>query len=600
MKRSKTGNQVAWNASRVPHRGTRWCTFAFGTRLPWLTPWQAFTQRGSHLGTARRCRRPTASRSQPAYSRTRTLVLQARGSEPESTAASGLSERTENTDALPEKRVLVQQWSGTSRRRIETYCDYEGKLSVQRQISGPQVRHGLQFSTEPLQRLLASVFLPTNYPHSVTASYAPYAFWHFLHNTLTACNSVLGTTALLVSAGVVADPSRAASTALTRDPALEHLPTAASASAVTSWILKDGVGHLVRLAFGSRYAHRFDGDLKRLRVLADVLWHLGTGLELVSRSFPDSFIGLASGAYALKGMAHVVFNSTRSTIYRTVATRSNIGDVTAKGDAQSIAAELLGMSIGLSLYRGFAENNLFWTWAIFGIVVAGQMYSRIQSMRVLVLPLLNLQRAVLLVDAYVASRLAAAATASEAIRPIRKQEYVSNVRENGTVKTLLVLSPEEVAQRERFLHWQSHWSTVPQVVPDVRMHWFSESASDVATLLRVFETEAFVVGRCRRQHPAQSKEQVGFVMKTGAGAREALRALIAAIFLVRQPQATERDALLFSRPELTEDFFREAASRGWQLDCVHGVGQRNRLLCNAVEPSDTVRHFIPFDEMPGH
>ncbi|KAF6005045.1 hypothetical protein F1559_004989 [Cyanidiococcus yangmingshanensis] len=475
------------------------------------------------------------------------------------------------------KRVLVQQQTRPHLGRVDIYCEHQGKIYIQQQNRLYSDRSSRKVSVDLLKRLFTSAFLPTNYPHSVTASYAPYAFWHFLHNTLTACNSVLGTTALLVSAGVVADPNRAVLPTAPTSETLNALPTAASAA--TSWILKDGVGHLVRLAFGSRYAHRFDGDLKRLRVLADVLWHLGTGLELVSRSFPAAFIGLASGAYALKGMAHVVFNSTRSTIYRTVATLSNIGDVTAKGDAQSIAAELLGMAIGLVLFQSVAKQSVMTTWAIFSVVVAGQMFSRIRSMRVLVLPILNLQRAVLLVDSYVRERI-------DVLHSMRlhesggwsKARAAAATNGDASDKHPTVLSPEQVAQMEYFLHWRNHWSTVPELALDVRMSWFTDSPTELASLLDVCRAEQFVVGRCLQSgHPRES-QRVGLVMKRGANASDVLRGLIAAIFLVRQPSATVSDALLFASIYETEAFFAEASRCGWQLDVVHGLGNRNLLL----------------------
>jgi hypothetical protein len=539
------------------------------------------------FGRKRECHRCRHSRCSPTGTSFETSSLESRTriknqklfiqAELESPTAATTEKSVASDHSDQTKRVLVQQQAGFRLGLINTYSEKQGKLHIEQENGARSHPDRGEFSFELIKRLLTSAFLPTNYPHSVTASYAPYAFWHFLHNTLTACNGVLGTTALLVSAGVVSDPTRAMMTSASADAAAQTWPAAASAA--TSWILKDGVGHFVRLAFGSRYAHRFDGDLKRLRVLADVLWHLGTGLELVSRSFPQAFIGWASGAYALKGMAHVVFNSTRSTIYRTVAKRSNIGDVTAKGDAQSIAAELLGMAIGLALFQSVARQSLVTTWVIFGLVVGGQMVSRIRSMRVLVLPILNFQRAVLLMDAYVQGRIEARQS------PLPQQHgswtnerSVTAPRKETNGSHFVVLSPEQIAQMECFLHWRNHWSVVPELAPDVPVSWFTNSPADLASLLDSCRMEPFVVGRCQHTHRGWKHQRVGLVMKRGASAKDVLRALAAAIFLVRQPRASVSDALSFASVRETEALFIEAASRGWQLDVVHGLGDHNVIL----------------------
>ena len=417
----------------------------------------------------------------------------------------------------------------------------------------------------PLTWALHRLFLPRNYPHTVADCYAAYAQWHFVHNALTACNAVLATTSLLFAAGLGRTDLSASAPAAT----VASIPV----TAATVWVLKDGVGHLARLLYASRYGHAFDGDLKRFRMLGDVLWHAGTALELLCRLRPDWFLLLASGGNALKGMAHVVFSSTRSTIHRTLATASNIGDVTAKGDAQSIAAELLGIAGGIAVNHAIAEHGTATAWTVFSAVVAMQLVCRYQSMRVLVLPSLNFQRAVLLAGTYVQAVLSGGG--------------------DDAAATAAVPSPTEVAARERVLHWRTLWSPVRGIRPDVPLSAFggeSESfhrgASSLQRICSACRRERFVVGRLspsatRGLFPFGDRPRVGFAMKTDANATDILRALMASLYLLRCPQATESEAVASVAPSRTASFFARCHHLGWSLDVVHGFGHRNGVQCEA-------------------
>eukprot|EP00166_Cyanidium_caldarium_P000924 ctg_1404.g422 len=418
-------------------------------------------------------------------------------------------------------------------------------------------------SARPAHLALHRLFLPRNYPHTVADCYAAYAQWHFVHNALTACNAVLATTSLLFAAGLGRTDLSASAPAAT----VASIPV----TAATLWVLKDGVGHLARLLYASRYGHAFDGDLKRFRMLGDVLWHAGTALELLCRLRPDWFLLLASGGNALKGMAHVVFSSTRSTIHRTLATASNIGDVTAKGDAQSIAAELLGIAGGIAVNHAIAEHGAATAWTAFTAVVAMQLVCRYQSMRVLVLPSLNFQRAVLLADAYVQAVLSGGGGDAEAAVP----------------------SPTEVAARERVLHWRTLWSPVRGIRPDVPLSAFDgesesfhRSASSLQRIWSACRRERFVVGRLSPSitpglFPFGDRPRVGFAMKTDASATDTLRALMASLYLLRCPQATESEAIAAVAPPRTASFFARCHHLGWSLDVVHGFGHRNGVQCEA-------------------
>ncbi|KAJ7972656.1 protein root UVB sensitive 2, chloroplastic-like [Quillaja saponaria] len=112
-----------------------------------------------------------------------------------------------------------------------------------------------------------SKFFPSGYPYSVNEGYLRYTQFRALQHLSSAALSVLSTQSLLFAAGL--------------------RPTPAQATAV-SWILKDGMQHVGKLIC-SNLGARMDSEPKRWRILADVLYDLGTGLEVLSPVMSTSF-----------------------------------------------------------------------------------------------------------------------------------------------------------------------------------------------------------------------------------------------------------------------------------------------------------------------
>ncbi|KAL7617377.1 hypothetical protein Lser_V15G03054 [Lactuca serriola] len=86
-----------------------------------------------------------------------------------------------------------------------------------------------------------------------------------------------------------------------------------------------------------------DVEPKRWRILADVLYDLGTGLEIVSPLCPQLFLQTAGLGNFSKGMAVVVARATRLPIYSSFA----------KGEAISTVFNVLGL--GTSCLQQFVH-----------------------------------------------------------------------------------------------------------------------------------------------------------------------------------------------------------------------------------------------------
>jgi hypothetical protein len=235
--------------------------------------------------------------------------------------------------------------------------------------------HGVFF--QKWGRFLHSAFVP----EGVSQSYYSYVRWRILQRFVNANVHVIGTQSLLMGLrGMQQGRIAAAATAGGGAATL-------GAAAATNWVLKDTLGKVVRMAWASRMGRKFDPDAKRWRFRASLIYALGNGLEVSTYLHPQYFLVLAMLANSCKQMSMLTSSATRNAIYNSfrridnesspspggVAAPSgganggtaaigpsgngrrgsggveNIGDITAKGEAQIAVVDLLGIVSGICL-----------------------------------------------------------------------------------------------------------------------------------------------------------------------------------------------------------------------------------------------------------
>ncbi|KAL4376638.1 hypothetical protein GQ457_02G003880 [Hibiscus cannabinus] len=217
-------------------------------------------------------------------------------------------------------------------------------------------------------------FFPSGYPYSVNEGYLRYTQFRALQHLTSAALSVLSTQSLLFAAGL--------------------RPTPAQATAV-SWILKDGMQHVGKLIC-SNLGARMDSEPKRWRILADVLYDLGTGLEVLSPLCPHLFLEVAGLGNFAKGMAVVAARATRLPIYSSFAKEGNLSDLFAKGEAISTLFNVVGMGVGIQLASTVCSSMQ-------GKMIAGpilsivHVFSVVEEMRAAPVNTLNPQRTAMVV-----------------------------------------------------------------------------------------------------------------------------------------------------------------------------------------------------------
>ena len=199
-------------------------------------------------------------------------------------------------------------------------------------------------------------------PEGVTPSYYKFMRWRILQRFVNANVHVIGTQSLLMGLREIHR---------NRGAVLEG-GAALGAVAATNWVLKDTLGKFVRMIWASKMGRKFDPDAKRWRYRASFIYALGNGLEVSTYLHPQYFLPLAMLANSCKQMSMLTSSATRNALYNSfkgdglmsavngasdnsgnVIRRSgsveNIGDITAKGEAQIAVVDLLGIASGICL-----------------------------------------------------------------------------------------------------------------------------------------------------------------------------------------------------------------------------------------------------------
>ncbi|XP_015868094.2 protein root UVB sensitive 2, chloroplastic isoform X1 [Ziziphus jujuba] len=217
-------------------------------------------------------------------------------------------------------------------------------------------------------------FFPSGYPYSVNEGYLRYTQFRALQHFTSAALSVLSTQSLLFAAGLRPTPAQ---------------------STVVSWILKDGMQHVGKLVC-SNLGARMDSEPKCWRILADILYDLGTGLEVLSPLCPHLFLEMAGLGNFAKGMAVVAARATRLPIYSSFAKEGNLSDLFAKGEAISTLFNVVGMGVGIQLASTICSTTQ-------GKLIVGpflsviHVYSVVEEMRATPINTLNPQRTAMIV-----------------------------------------------------------------------------------------------------------------------------------------------------------------------------------------------------------
>ncbi|XP_027126865.1 protein root UVB sensitive 2, chloroplastic-like isoform X1 [Coffea arabica] len=412
-------------------------------------------------------------------------------------------------DRLPP--ALPLYWIETSKSVSRQYqFQPDGQLSVK-----------IVDDSRPAARRVVESFLnkffPSGYPYSVNEGYLRYTQFRALQHFTSAALSVLSTQSLLFAAGL--------------------RPTPAQATAV-SWILKDGMQHVGKLIC-SNLGARMDSEPKRWRILADVLYDLGTGFEVLSPVCPQLFLEMAGLGNFAKGMAVVAARATRLPIYSSFAKEGNLSDLFAKGEAISTLFNVLGIGAGIQLASTVC-STMQGKLLVGPVLSVIHIYSVCEEMRAAPVNTLNPQRTAMLVADF--------------------------------VKTGRISSPADLRYREDLLFPGRLIEDAGNVKVGSALHMVVKP-SKLQQLKEIFPEERFLL--------SSGSRQTDLILEHNATAEDALRGWLVAAFTADLEKSVDDTSasILKAAYERMDTVFRpflsELQAKGWHTDrFLDGTGCR--------------------------
>ncbi|GJQ10112.1 hypothetical protein GpartN1_g4870.t1 [Galdieria partita] len=376
--------------------------------------------------------------------------------------------------------------------------------------------------------LLYSSFLPENCKKTVSKDYFWFTTFNFLQNVVNCCIGVISTQQLLRAVGLSSTQGIGKSASL-------------------NWVLKDGIGRLGAIIFGSFIGNRFDADPKRWRLWGDILYAFGIGTEIISPMLSRYFLLVASLANMVKATSYMLRLPTTAAIRRSFAKRENFGDISAKANSQEVLSNLIGtfLGIGLSIILGHSWWQLCIAYIVYFIMFFLLNYLGVKGLQ---LRTLNLQRSLLLGWSY------------------WKHFQVSTV--------------EEVNYRENVI-LPSIMSFGRCIRVGVSLRDIHLTGAELATLLDKYRQAKYLL---TVQH---GKIYIVFHME--ARVKDELQAILQATFLSQENGCTCVDKLEQSyatAKEHLERFILELKSKGWKTEeFLHSGAQKYRAFWN-VKPTN--------------
>ncbi len=274
------------------------------------------------------------------------------------------------------------------------------------------------------------------FPPDVTPDYYSFTAWRFTQRIMSATVGVFGTQALLLALGVKAGRIGQA--------------------AAISWVLKDGLGRVGKMIWASGMGKDFDVDPKRWRFRSALLYATGNGLEIVTQLVPGSFLLFATAANTLKQVSMLTSSACRNAMYRSFGDKAqNIANITAKGEAQIVVADLIGMVAGISLSKavGTSKRSVLTAYLV---LTALDIFGIYMELRQVVFRTLNPERSTMIIERYLDDgEVLTPSKVSERERIFRRPRYKARTRFSSIAKA--AKSPEELTlllniyRREHFI-----------------------------------------------------------------------------------------------------------------------------------------------------
>ncbi|GFH62135.1 hypothetical protein CTEN210_18611 [Chaetoceros tenuissimus] len=328
--------------------------------------------------------------------------------------------------------------------------------STSSQYTYPSIRANVK---QKFNRTISNAFLP----EGVTPSYYKFIKWRFIQRFINANVHVFGTQSLLMGLGIQN----------------KNMRNALGLSAALNWVLKDALGKIVRMLWASKMGRKFDPDAKRWRYRSSLLFALGNGLEVMTYVYPSLFLILATMANSLKQMSMLTSSATRNALYNSFrdGSKENIGDITAKGEAQIAVVDLLGIMSGVFLSRsiGTSVRAVFGVWVFLQVLEVSCVY---KELRAVVFRMLNFERLWQVTESYLDEVLDSESTQSG--KELRR-----------SASDIPLPTPDMIASNERIFLPPKHLAR--RGISFGSLGRAKLSPEELGKLMNVFDKEKFIL-----------------------------------------------------------------------------------------------------------
>lgn len=158
-------------------------------------------------------------------------------------------------------------------------------------------------------------------------------------------------------------------------------------AATLTWIYKDGVGMLGRIAFAWARGTELDADSKKWRLFADVLNDIAFFIDLLAAHFRSLFTLLVCLSSLFRSLVGVAGGATRASLTEHQARRNNLADVSAKDGSQETLVNLTALLVSYLIVPVVSGNQTL-IWCLFVLLTAVHLFANFKAVRSLQVRLL--------------------------------------------------------------------------------------------------------------------------------------------------------------------------------------------------------------------
>ncbi|KAF4035252.1 Vitamin B6 photo-protection and homoeostasis [Phytophthora infestans] len=303
-----------------------------------------------------------------------------------------------------------------------------------------------------LSRELQEMFLPAGYPDSVSEDYLGFQFWDTLQAMCSYLRGVLATQSVLQSVGVGDDKATPLAAAL-------------------QWVLRDGSGMIGGLTFAYFVGPKFDVNVKRWRLFADVVNDVGLTLDMVAPYFPTLVTEVLCVSSVCKAMCGVAAGATRSSLMTHFAKRDNMADCAAKEGSQETAVKLFGLMFGM-YFANAVNSSPHAVWMAFVVLTLVHVYANYNAVSCLCIPTVNCSRGLILVQRFLMSG---------------NKPGKENVADHQGRYSIRSVNQEEPIFKDPVLPVTSH------LMMGSELHQAVPTSTDLDRLLQIYEDETYLL-----------------------------------------------------------------------------------------------------------